>query len=349
MALAVPTTIPAWAGLGPRPVNTYVVPGMRWTNGGNIYQVHAVTGGGTTSSGAGYIGTGTNQADGTAHVDYIGPVAPAWTSGTYVAGQSFTNAGSTFQIFQAGPGASTVAPTYAGPPAPTQFSTSDGYVWVWTAASSAQLTIPTAYQQDTGWLPGMKPPAQIMNWLFYWIYQWILWLSELSGSAYGSIFGPGTGPANMVVPPGDATHDGAYIFLDDYSTDGAAANMTTPTHASGYVTVNRAGTYKVSFDAQGHADTAGSYTIGVVACVVGNQPTPGNANNGPDMPREAMTTWDSTNTDAFQTSIHAEGFVVCAVGDRVGVYMNQLDYTHAGNVSTTLTMMRLSVQLVAPS
>lgn len=183
MALAVPSTVPVWAALFPRTISTYYVVGQRYISSGNIY---TVTTAGTTSSGAGPSTTGSGISDGSAVVAYVSSLAPAWVVASYGIGARVTSSGSIYQVVNAGPGTSTVPPIFTPPASlanPLQFNTSDGYTWVWCASSSAVITAPTAYQTDVGWVPGMLPPAQIMDFLQYWTGKWLLWLQDLPNQA----------------------------------------------------------------------------------------------------------------------------------------------------------------------
>jgi hypothetical protein len=41
----------------------------------------------------------------------------------------------------------------------------------------------TTKKTTTGWVPGEKPPAQFLNWLFHWISQWINYLGNITAES----------------------------------------------------------------------------------------------------------------------------------------------------------------------
>jgi hypothetical protein len=52
-------------------------------------------------------------------------------------------------------------------------------------ATNASTTVnPSAGRKATGWIPGDKPAARHVNWLFNLIYQWIQWVNDLANQTW---------------------------------------------------------------------------------------------------------------------------------------------------------------------
>jgi hypothetical protein len=66
----------------------------------------------------------------------------------------------------------------------------------WTNGMSPMVTQPPASLQTSGWVPGVKPPPDFLNWLFWLTDSWIQWLDYEIENVLGNAAGT---TANSVV------------------------------------------------------------------------------------------------------------------------------------------------------
>lgn len=55
--------------------------------------------------------------------------------------------------------------------------------WADTGISGRNVE-PSEPKKTAGWLPGEKPPAQILNWWMALVYSWVLWLQDITNQAF---------------------------------------------------------------------------------------------------------------------------------------------------------------------
>jgi len=103
----------------------------------------------------------------------------------------------------------------------------------------------TPVSKDSGWIPGVQPPAQYFNWLFYLIFTWFQYVNDLNEQDFsatgGSTVGPWTGPHSF---RGSVDINAASPFTSTAGTssgsqgaivtgDGAAYGLTATGGATG--------------------------------------------------------------------------------------------------------------------
>lgn len=161
--------------------------------------------------------------------EHNGSIA-AWAPGPYTVATFVGRAGNYYIVTGiAGTGTSTTGPAGTG----TTIDNPGANQVVWGFVTTTPVT------KDSGWLPGIQPPAQFFNWIFFLIYQWILWIQDLANQNFtgGGGVGPWTGlhiftggvgtTAPITVEAGISTSGGQVPGIDSTGSPHPGGNAGT--------------------------------------------------------------------------------------------------------------------------